>query len=75
MLFKVINDFECVIINADNPQGIRKRFRRQERVAGEKKEIWADNVHCNFMSQDWLALGMPLSSIVPDGQYRASERN
>lgn len=68
MMFKVLKDFSCTVVDANAPEGKLRKFRRQERIAGEKKEIHSDNRHCNFMANDFLAIGMPLDAISPDGR-------
>lgn len=72
MLFKVLSDFTCLTIDVNNPQGRERRFKRHERIAGEKKDVWADGQKCNFMSDDFLALGVPMSAITVDGNYRVA---
>lgn len=68
MLWKITEPFTCMVITNDHPEGTVRSFRRQERLLGEKKEIWSCGTKVNFMSEDYLALGVPLSALVPDGK-------
>lgn len=70
MLYKILNDFTAIIIDSEHPDGRERRFRRQERVAGERHQLWTDSVHCNFINQDWYGIGFPLASLTPDGNMK-----
>lgn len=67
VLYKVLNDFTAVVITADHPEGIERRFRRQERISGEKSQLHPCNLKCNFVNQDFYGIGIPLAAIAPDG--------
>lgn len=70
MLYKVQESFSCLCITADNPEGKIRSFRKTERIMGDKKEIHADSKSCNFVADDFLAIGVPLQAISPDGRAK-----
>jgi hypothetical protein len=71
MLYKVLENFTATVIDQATPEGKQRSFRKMERIAGEKKEIHQNGVACNFVADDFLVIGVPLSAIAPDGKARS----
>lgn len=64
--WRVISDFEGFCIDSKTPEGYQKKFRKHERISGERKEVGGGVV--TIAGANLAIFGVPVTAISADGR-------
>ena len=64
--WRVMSDFEGFCVDSKTPEGYNRRFRKHERLTGEKKDVGGGVV--TVAGMNLAVFGIPSTAIAPDGK-------